>query len=101
MTGTPREREAREQAERERRAKAEQDARQNARSSRRGSADEEDAARLGVRSSVTKDELKKAWCYKMQKPPDRYPEADRAKQEGIAKHINAAYQRMLKRRAWR
>ena len=99
---TQREREAREQAERERRAKAEQDARQNARSSRRGSTDEEDAACLGVRASVTQDELKKAWRRKMQKHhPDRYPEAERAKQEDIAKNINAAYQRMLKRRGWR
>lgn len=62
-----REREARERAERERKARAEQEARQNARNARRAPTDEEDAACPGVRSSVTQEELKKAWRRKMQK----------------------------------
>ena len=96
------ERQAHERAERERQEREEQDARQHARTSRRGSSDEDDATCLGVSTGASQEELKKAWRRKVQKHhPDRYPEAERARQEVIAKNINSAYQRMLKRRGWR
>lgn len=90
-------RDARERQEREARQRQEQ-ARQRARSPR---GDEDDATCLGVSVNVTQDELKRAWRRKMQQHhPDRYPEAERARQEEIAKNLNSAYQRMRKRRGW-
>jgi hypothetical protein len=64
--------------------------------------DELDAVLLGVTLGVTHAELKKAWRSKLHAAhPDRYKEGkERDRQEEIAKTINQAYQRMMKRRGW-
>ena len=93
---------ARERSERDARERAEREARHaRERMRNRRPTDEADAACIGVDVGVTREDLKRAWRQKMQKHhPDRYPEPERARQEEIAKNINSAYQRMLKRRGW-
>jgi hypothetical protein len=63
--------------------------------------DEADAEILGVSSKTTAAELKRAWRKLITAAhPDRYQGRARERQEELAKSINAAYQRMLRRRGW-
>lgn len=99
-----RERAERERAEREReRAERERTARERAQaySRVRIPQDDLDAATLGVNPGVSQSELKRAWRRMVTEAhPDRYPPNERAQQEEVAKEINAAYQRIMKRRGW-
>lgn len=96
------ERERQEQErERQERARQEQERQRARASSQKKPTDEEDARCLGVDINVNADQLKKAWRRKMvAQHPDKFPEKDRRQQEEIAKNINAAYERMKKRRGW-
>jgi len=65
------------------------------------SPDEADAQILGVSTKVSHAELKRAWRKRITEAhPDRYQGRERERQEELAKSINAAYQRMLRRRHW-